>query len=81
VTGSFQYGRAFAEPEKVPQAVSFYNQLARRARVAYSASPYDPGEGPVAFNFDWSTDYYPLAYHRPGPEMIVYQLSGGRCAS
>jgi hypothetical protein len=81
VVGSFQYGRAFAEPEKVPQAVSFYNQLARRARVAYSASPYDPGEGPVAFNFDWSTDYYPLAYHRPGPEMIVYRLSGGRCAS
>jgi hypothetical protein len=81
VVGSFQYGRAFAEPEEVPQAVSFYNQLARRAKVAYLASPYDPGEGPVAFNFDWSTDYYPLAYHRPGPEMIVYRLSDGRCAS
>ena len=81
VVGSYQYGRAFAEPEEVPQAVSFYNQLARRAKVAYLASPYDPGEGPVAFNFDWSTDYYPLAYHRPGPEMIVYRLSGGRCAS
>jgi hypothetical protein len=81
VVGSYQYGRAFAEPAEVPQAVSFYNQLARRAKVAYLASPYDPGEGPVAFNFDWSTDYYPLAYHRPGPEMIVYRLSGGRCAS
>jgi hypothetical protein len=81
VTGSFQYGRAFAEPEEVPQAVRFYNQLARRASVAYLASPYDPGKGPVAFNFDWSTEYYPLAYHRPGPEMIVYRLSGGRCAS
>ena len=23
--------------------------------------------GPVEFNFDWTFDYYPLAYHRPGP--------------
>jgi hypothetical protein len=33
----------------------------------------------VAFDFDWSFDYYPLAYHRPGPEMVVYRLHGGRC--
>ena len=34
----------------------------------------------MPFGFDWSFDYYPLAYHRPGPEMIVYRLHGGRCA-
>ena len=39
------------------------------------------GRGPVAFNFDWSFDYYPLAYHRPGPKMTVYRLRGGRCGA
>jgi hypothetical protein len=34
----------------------------------------------VGFNFDWSFDYYPLAYYRPGPVMSVYRLRGGRCA-
>jgi hypothetical protein len=34
----------------------------------------------VAFNFDWSFDYAPLAYARPGPEMTIYRLRGGRCA-
>jgi hypothetical protein len=33
----------------------------------------------VPFNFDWSFDYYPLAYARPGPEMTVYRLTGGAC--
>jgi Dolichyl-phosphate-mannose-protein mannosyltransferase len=81
VTGSGAYGRAFAEPDKVPQAVAFYQELARRADVAFRASPYKEGEGPVPFNFDWATNYYPLAYERPGFEMIVYRLSGGRCAA
>ena len=37
------------------------------AKVVYRASPYGEGKGPVKFNFDWSFDYYPLAYERPGP--------------
>ena len=37
------------------------------------------GATPVPFNFDWSFDYYPLAYTRPGPEMTIYRLRGGRC--
>ena len=37
------------------------------------------GAGPVDFNFDWSFDFYPLAYHRPGPTMTIYRLHGGRC--
>ena len=48
--------------------------------VAYEASPYREGADPVEFNFDWSFDYYPLAYHRPGPVMTVYRLQGGQCA-
>jgi hypothetical protein len=79
VTGSTQRGRAEAEPEIVPDAVAFYRALDRRAEVAYRASPYHSGSGPVRFSFDWSFDYYPLAYERPGPVMTVYRLHGGRC--
>ncbi len=45
----------------------------------FRASPYARGAGAVAFGFDWSFDYYPLAYERPGPYMTVYRLRGGRC--
>lgn len=81
ISGSTQSGRAQAEPGAVPQAIAYYRALARQGRLVYHASPYSPGKGPVAFNFDWSFDYYPLAYHRPGPEMSVYRLSGGDCKS
>jgi hypothetical protein len=80
VTGSTQRGRAEAEPQIVPDAIAYYRELARRADVVYDASPYRAGADPVTFNFDWSFDYYPLAYHRPGPEMTVYRLRGGACA-
>lgn len=80
VIGSTQYGRALAEREAVPRALAYYTELRRRARLAYRASPYRGGEGPVGFNFDWSFDYYPRAYARPGPTMLVYRLQEGRCA-
>jgi hypothetical protein len=80
VTGSTQRGRAEAEPAEVPQAIAYYRRLDREARLAYEASPYARGEGPVAFNFDWTFDFYPRSYHRPGPVMSVYRLTQGRCA-
>jgi len=80
VSGSTESGRAFADPQEVPLAVAYYRALARNGRVVYRASPYAPGQGPIAFGFDWSFDYYPLAYHRPGPYMTIYRLHGGRCA-
>jgi hypothetical protein len=79
VAGSSQWGRVFAQPEKAPRAVAYYRVLARRGRVVYSALPYEHSQDPGEFNFDWSSDYYPLHYDRPGPELIVYRLSGGRC--
>jgi 4-amino-4-deoxy-L-arabinose transferase-like glycosyltransferase len=82
VSGSTQSGRAFADPEAVPEAVAYYAALARQGEVVYRASPYTHGrggQGSVPFDFDWSFDYYPLAYARPGPEMTVYRLHGGRC--
>ena len=79
ITGSTESGRAFADRKAVPGAIAYYKALARHGEVVYRASPYSRGQSPVAFNFDWSFDYYPLAYRRPGPEMTVYRLRGGRC--
>ena len=80
VTGSSQFGRAFAQPDQVPQAIAYYAALARRGERAAHFSPYRDGATPPDFNFDWSFDFYPLAYERPGPEIGVYRLRGGRCA-
>jgi hypothetical protein len=79
VVGSTQRGRAEAQPEVVPRAIEYYRALEQRSQLAFEASPYRRGSGPVKFNFDWTFDYYPLAYDRPGPVMQVYRLSGGEC--
>jgi hypothetical protein len=80
VSGSTQHGRAEAQPKAVPRAVAYYAELERRADKVAEFSPYRSGHGPVTFNFDWSFDYYPLAYRRPGPVMTIYRLRGGACA-
>ena len=79
LTGSTQYGRAFAEPAEVPRAIAYYRELARRGEVVFRASPFDPGAERVNFSFDFSFNSYPLAYRRPGPEIVIYRLKGGAC--
>jgi hypothetical protein len=79
ISGSTQSGRALADPRAVPHAIAYYRALEREGEVVYRASPYARGAGPVAFGFDWSFNYYPLSYERPGPAMTVYRLHGGRC--
>jgi Dolichyl-phosphate-mannose-protein mannosyltransferase len=76
VSGSTQRGRAEAQPRDVPRALAYYRELERRSTVVFEASPYGRGAHPPAFNFDWSFDYYPLAYRRPGPLMTIYRLDG-----
>jgi 4-amino-4-deoxy-L-arabinose transferase-like glycosyltransferase len=80
VSGSTQRGRAEVAPKEVPNAIAYYKTLDRRADVVFHASPYRPGAKPVTFNFDWSFDFYPLAYARPGPDVTIYRLREGRCA-
>ena len=80
VTGSTQYGRALRSPDEVPRAIRYYRALGRRAAVVYRSAPYEPGEGPVEFNFDWSFNHYPRAYERPGPSVVIYRLRDGLCA-
>jgi len=82
ISASTESGRALADPSKVPGAIAYYRALATQGEVVFRASPYAPGQGgreTVPFNFDWSFDYYPLAYQRPGAQMTVYRLHGGRC--
>jgi O-antigen/teichoic acid export membrane protein len=71
---STQAGRAFREPERVPQAVAFYRALDREARVLYEANPFGRGEPAQPFQFDLSFNFLPLAYERPGPVLRVYRL-------
>lgn len=80
VTASHQFGRAFAQPEEVPQAIAYYAALDRHGTVLARFSPYRAGVDPPRFNFDWSFDYYPLAYARSGPLIVVHRLRGGTCA-
>jgi dolichyl-phosphate-mannose-protein mannosyltransferase len=80
VSGSTQYGRAFADPGEVPNAIAYYRTLARHAEVAHVVTPYREGDGPVGFNFDWSFNNYPRAYARPGPTVVIQRLRAGGCA-
>jgi hypothetical protein len=80
VVGSTQYGRALREPAEVPRALRYYRALARHGQLVYRASPFKPGTEPVAFNFDWSFDFYPMAYERPGPTVLIYRLHEGKCS-
>jgi hypothetical protein len=80
ITGSTESGRALADPSAAPLAVAYYRALAAQAQVVYRVSPYSSGSRPPGFNFDWTFDYYPLAFRLPGPLMTVYRLRGGRCA-
>jgi hypothetical protein len=80
VTGSTQRGRAEVEPDVVPEALEYYRELESRSELVYRDSPFREGADPVEFNFDFSFDYYPLAYRRPGPLIEVYRLRGGQCA-
>ncbi len=72
VTGSTQYGRAFAAPGKVPDAIDYYAELKRRGDEVFHVSPY--GDAKPGFSFDYSFNYYPLEYDHPGPEISIYRL-------
>ncbi|HEX8741907.1 MAG TPA: glycosyltransferase family 39 protein [Thermoleophilaceae bacterium] len=70
--------RGRAENAKVPQALAYYDRLERESRRIFYASPYDPGAEKVPLHYDFSYNYYPTAYARPGPEIGIYQLENCR---
>jgi hypothetical protein len=79
VTGSTQYGRAYAEPRAVPEALRYYGALERDAKLVYEVRPDGDGKGRLPFSYDFSFNAYPLSYGRMGPEVRIYRLSGGKC--
>jgi 4-amino-4-deoxy-L-arabinose transferase-like glycosyltransferase len=79
VTGSTQFGRAYADPKQVPDAIRYYDELKRQGEVVFRSNPYGKDSETVPFSFDYSFNYYPLTYERPGPEVVIYRLHGGEC--
>ena len=64
-----QLGNTLAEPEHVPRAIKYYDELKRSGRIVFAERQ------PVrTFSFDFSFNSYPLAYERPGPEVVIYRL-------
>jgi hypothetical protein len=76
VTMSLIRGRA--ENAKVPQALAYYDRLERESKLVYSATPFQKGAKPEPLHFDFSYNYYPEAYERPGPQINVYRLNNCR---
>jgi hypothetical protein len=91
ITGSTQTDLAYvgdwAQAHYAP-ARAYYRRLVREATVVHQDSPFAsraapiaPGRAPVPYQGDWSFDYYPGAYRRPGPAITFYRLHGGRCGA
>jgi hypothetical protein len=87
VVSSNYWGLALSDPLISDRAAGYYRALERHGAVRFSASPWGdirspggPGEDVVPFDYDWTYDFYPLAYDRPGPMVLVYQLHDGRCS-
>ncbi|WP_028065713.1 glycosyltransferase family 39 protein [Solirubrobacter soli] len=74
VTGSTQYGRARAEPRRVPEALKYYEELRRQSTRVFRVSPFKKGGKTMRYQVDKSFNYVDDEYYRPGPEMIVYKL-------
>jgi hypothetical protein len=88
VASSNYWGLALSDPVIGERAKSYYEALDRNGTVRFAVSPWDsggrpggPGDDVVPFDYDWSYDFYPLAFERPGPLVQVYRLHGGRCGA
>lgn len=60
-------GRAVAD--------AYYRRLREASDVVRTFSPFRAGTT-VPLHFDWSFDYYPDSYVRPGTEVTIYHLRG-----
>ena len=73
MTNSLIRGRA--ENAQVPQALAYYQRLERESTHLLRISPFDPGRKPVPLHYDFSYNYYPTAYSRPGGIIDIYRLN------
>jgi hypothetical protein len=56
------------------RALAYYDRLRRESDAVFHVSPYKAGAKPPRFDFDFSYNYYPTAFERPGPEVTIYKL-------
>ncbi|MEA2309062.1 MAG: hypothetical protein QOI65_1348 [Thermoleophilaceae bacterium] len=70
--------RGRAENAALPNALAYYRRLRAESTQILHASPYKKGRKPVPLHYDFSYDYYPTAFQRPGPEVRLYRLHGCR---
>ncbi|TYL46109.1 DUF2029 domain-containing protein [Nocardioides sp. BGMRC 2183] len=54
-------------------AAAYYERLARESDLVYRTTPFAAG-GAGDFSYDFSFNYYPPAYRRPGPVVEIYRL-------
>jgi hypothetical protein len=66
--------RGRAENASLPEALAYYRRLRSESTQILHLRPYDRGRGPVPLHYDFSYNYYPTAFHRPGPEVRLYRL-------
>jgi 4-amino-4-deoxy-L-arabinose transferase-like glycosyltransferase len=76
MTNSLTRGRA--ENAQVPQALAYYKRLEAESKHLLHISPFKPGRSAVPLHFDFSYDYYPTAYYRPGGIVDIYRLNNCR---
>ena len=67
--------RGRAENAKVPQALAYYKRLESESTRVLHLTPFDKGAKPVQLHYDFSYDYYPTAYQRPGGIIDIYRLN------
>ena len=73
VTGSHQKQRGLKAG--LENARAYYDRLAAESEEAITISPFHAWSEGVEFNFDWSFDYYPRDYQRPGPVVEIHRLA------
>jgi hypothetical protein len=66
--------RGRAENAALPDALAYYRRLRSESTQVLRVRPYKPGRGPVPLHYDFSYNYYPTAFFRPGPEVRLYRL-------
>lgn len=79
IIASTQYGRSAKDPSAAPGAIRYYRELRETATEVARFTPMRKGSELPDFNFDWSHNYYPLGYYRPGPLVSIFKLNNGRC--
>ena len=86
VASSNNWGLLLGDEQKSDDARAYYETLAREGDLVFEASPWGDvdshgyiDDDVTRFDYDFTYDFYPLAYDRPGPRVHVYRLRGGRC--